>query len=538
MSGITRRGFVKSAALAPLALSSLPSMAEQTTSAGGDRFDVVVAGAGHNSLVTAAYLAKAGFRCVVLEGRPTVGGGVKSAQFTLRGFIHDTCSSAHGGIYENPIIRDNEIPLADYGLEYIIPDPVFHMPFLDGAYVTQWRDPERTRDSFARINKKDGDAYWRMLKESEHIDSKQEFWARRLAMSHWDVIRMNFEDDHCRAFMLASPWSQQPPQFPTTGRVAYGPFGQQRNGRPLPKGGSGKLSEALARYIEAHNGVILTSKPVARLIIENSRCVGVECLDGSQYRGEKAVLSTIHIKHLVDMAPKEMWGTDFVDGVDTWTAEFQMMSTNYATSEPLKFPTAEGMLSPVHSELLGKAENALRFAYDYPAGRVNLEEPPVHLIQCSVADPTRTPAGMHTIKVVGYHPYDLKEGPHHWDNIKEEVADATLKYIQKYSPNLTNDKILERVTHSPLDLERMNPHNWHGSCHAGASGPAQTGNMRPMLGWASYRMPIAGLYQTGGCTAPGGSVSGQPGRNAAAVMLKDLGTSLEEVAGKKEKKSS
>ena len=83
---------------------------------------------------------------------------------------------------------------------------------------------------------------------------------------------------------------------------------------------------------------------------------------------------------------------------------------------------------------------------------------------------------MHTIKVVGYHPYDLKEGPHHWDNIKEEVADATLKYIQRYSPNLTNDKILERVTHSPLDLERMNPHNWHGSCHAGASGPSQTGN--------------------------------------------------------------
>ena len=77
----------------------------------GDRFDVVVAGAGHNSLVTAAYLAKAGFRCVVLEGRPTVGGGVKSAQFTLRGFIHDTCSSAHGGIHDNPIIRDKEIDL-------------------------------------------------------------------------------------------------------------------------------------------------------------------------------------------------------------------------------------------------------------------------------------------------------------------------------------------------------------------------------------------------------------------------------------------
>ncbi len=84
MSGITRRGFVKGAALAPLALTPLSGMARQT--AATDRFDIVVAGAGHNSLVTAAYLSKAGFRCVVLEGRPTVGGGVKSAQFTLRGF--------------------------------------------------------------------------------------------------------------------------------------------------------------------------------------------------------------------------------------------------------------------------------------------------------------------------------------------------------------------------------------------------------------------------------------------------------------------
>src|SRR5271165_70952 len=137
MSDITRRGFVKGAALAPLALSPLSTMAQQP--AKPDRFDIVVAGAGHNSLVTAAYLSKAGFRCLVLEGRPTVGGGVKSAQFTLRGFVHDTCSSAHGGINENPMLKDKEIDLAPYGLEYIFPDPVFHMPFLDGAYITQWR---------------------------------------------------------------------------------------------------------------------------------------------------------------------------------------------------------------------------------------------------------------------------------------------------------------------------------------------------------------------------------------------------------------
>jgi phytoene dehydrogenase-like protein len=104
--------------------------------------------------------------------------------------------------------------------------------------------------------------------------------------------------------------------------------------------------------------------------------------------------------------------------------------------------------------------------------------------------------------------------------------------LRKFAPNLTDDKILGKFIVSPLDIERRNPHMWHGSVHAGSSEPAQSGNMRPMPGWAQYRMPIPGLYQTGACTYPGGSVTGAPGRNAAMVMLKDFGTSLEEVVKK------
>ena len=152
MDKISRRGFVKGAALVPLAFTPLTLEAQST--APGTQFDIVVAGAGHNSLVSAAYLAKAGYRCVVLEGRPIVGGDVKTAEMTLKGFLHDTCSSAHNGMQENPLIRDNELNLGDYGLEYIFPDPVFHMPFLDGAYITQWRDLDRTCDEFAKYSKK------------------------------------------------------------------------------------------------------------------------------------------------------------------------------------------------------------------------------------------------------------------------------------------------------------------------------------------------------------------------------------------------
>src|SRR5258706_12336985 len=103
-----------------------------------ERFDIVVAGAGHNSLIAAAYLAKAGYRCLVLEGRPIVGGGVKSAQLTLRGFTHDICSSPHNGIHGNPILRDAELKLGENGPEDIHPDPVYDMPFPDGSYRTQW----------------------------------------------------------------------------------------------------------------------------------------------------------------------------------------------------------------------------------------------------------------------------------------------------------------------------------------------------------------------------------------------------------------
>jgi phytoene dehydrogenase-like protein len=553
MTDITRRGFVKGAALAPLAFT--PFTLEQQ-SAAADRFDIVVAGAGHNSLVTAAYLVKAGYSCVILEGRPTAGGDVKTAEITLRGFKHDTCSTAHISIQDNPMLRNDELKLGDYGLEYIFPDPIYHMPFPDGTYITQWRDLDRTCAELAKFSKKDADAFRRMHAEYEAVKPifaaavftpigfgksvnerlaghpQARFWQRRLAMSGWEIIRSNFEDDHCRAFMMGCPPPLQPITDPLTGRSAFSVAGQQSGSRPVPKGGSGALTDALARFIEAHHGVILTNKPVVKLIIEDGKCTGVECADGSSYRATKAVVSTIHIKQLVDMAPRSLWPSDFLDGVSTWQPEGAMFAANYATTEPPTYAVDGGTLSPVNSGLMTSPERGLRMGYDYARGAVNLEEPPLAVHCCTIVDPTRAPAGMHTIKVIGWQPYDLKEGPGHWDKIREQVANANLNHLRKFSPNLTDDKILGSAIQSPLDLERMNPHNWHGSCHAGAQSPAQSGAMRPMPGWAQYRMPIPGLYQTGATTYPGGSVTGAPGRNAAVVMLKDFGTSIEDVVKK------
>jgi phytoene dehydrogenase-like protein len=554
MRKMTRRGFVKGVTIAPLAVQHFALTQQSPPS---DRFDIVVAGAGHNSLIAAAYLSKAGYRCLVLEGRPIVGGGVKTAQLTLKGFKDDVCSTAHTFLLDNPLIKNDELKLGDFGLEYIVPDPIFHIPFSDGTYLTQWRDLDRTCGEFAKFSKKDAAAYRKMLAEFDAIkpvllgttfspigfakplndqlaqQPRGKLWQRRLAMSAWEIIRDTFEDDHCRTLTLyMSHLSAEPPDAPVTGRLAYATARQQHSGRSIPKGGSGALTQALARFIEAHDGVLLTNKWIKRLIVENGKCTGVECSDGSSYHGEKAVLSTIHIKHLVDMAPRELWGQDFTDGVDTWQAENAMFVSHYAITEPPKFAVEGGTLSPVEAGLLASPDRALRFGYDDARGKANLEEPPLQIITCSVADPTRAPTGMHTMKVLGWQPYELKEGPEHWDQIKNEVSDANLKYLRRFAPNLTDDKILARFVESPLDLERMNPHFWHGSAHAGAQNAAQSGAMRPMPGWAQHRMPIPGLYQTGATTFPGGSVTGAPGRNAATVMLKDFGTSIEEVVKK------
>src|SRR6266481_4737651 len=156
MSEITRRGFVKGAALAPLALTPFRSMAQQV--APSERFDFVIAGAGHNSLICAAYLAKGGYKVLVLEGRPTIGGGTKTAEVCLPGFKEDLCSTVHAGISNNPLIRNNELNLRDYGYgEYIDPDPVMHIPFLDGASITIWRDLDRTCETISRFSKKDAE---------------------------------------------------------------------------------------------------------------------------------------------------------------------------------------------------------------------------------------------------------------------------------------------------------------------------------------------------------------------------------------------
>ena len=308
--------------------------------------DVVVAGAGHNSLITAAYLAKAGYECLVLDARPIPGGGAATEELLGPGYRIDSCSTGHTIIRVNPLLMNDELGLhADYGLEYLEPDPVGHVAFPDGEQLTMWLDLDRTCDEIARFSSRDADAYRRLIarvrrgqgRSSAARASRRPASAprsRRCCSSiragasgcgatrsrAWDVIRREFEDRHVQAFMIWQAFQTLVPvDAAGSGVNAYSIiFGRQGRSWSVPRGGSGALTEALTRFLEDHGSTVLCNRQVSRLVLEDGRCTGVETDDGERYMARRAVLSTIHVKHLVDMAPREAWGEEFVYGVDTY----------------------------------------------------------------------------------------------------------------------------------------------------------------------------------------------------------------------------
>jgi phytoene dehydrogenase-like protein len=523
------------------------------------RYDIVFAGAGHNNLVTAAYAARAGFRVLVLEGAARIGGDTTSEELTLPGFIHDPCATAHNLIQSNPLMRYNELQLDRYGLQYLFPDPVFTMPFLDGTCLTMWRDVERTCTELARLSPADADAYGRLLadwdlmspavnEERAHAPRPpQQVEARTLASpigermlairraSALDVIKERFKEKHIRAFFAWIAFmTLQPLDEPETGLLAFSLVaGRQRFSWILPEGGSIRLPLALAAIIEERGGTILTSKPITRIALEGERATAVATADGSVYRADKAIVSTIHIKHLPGIVGEAHLPHDYLAGVARWKPNLTMFVSHYALSEAPRFNDGQGGQASVTMGALESLDAYGAMLAGFRAGRIDVEQPVFLALTPTVIDPARAPSGQHTFKVVGFLPYELAEGPEHWDHIKTDVSNQLFDRLSRLSPNLSRRIVLGEHIDSPLDLERRNAANWRGSCHGGANTPDQSGSFRPVEGWSSYRTPIAGLYQNGACTHPGGSVSGLPGRNCADVLLRDLGSSLEAAIGKK-----
>jgi phytoene dehydrogenase-like protein len=238
-------------------------------------------------------------------------------------------------------------------------------------------------------------------------------------------------------------------------------------------------------------------------------------------------VSTIHFTQLPGIVGEDHLVPAFREAAARWKPSVTMFATHYALSEAPRFKTESDAIESVTMGGLESLESLHRMLAAFRSGRVDVDDPVFLTITPTVVDPTRAPEGKHTLKVISFLPYELADGPGRWDDIKEDVSQRLFDGLAPLTTNLSQRLVLGRRIDSPLDLERRNPANWRGSCHGGAASPDQSGYFRPVEGWSSYRTPVAGLYQTGACTHPGGSVSGLPGRNCARVLLDDLGSSLD-----------
>ncbi len=519
--------------------------------------DFIVAGAGHNSLITAAYLAREGYSSHILDARPIPGGGASTEDLLMPGVGIDTCSTGHTLIRVNPVIKDDELGLVSkYGLSYIDPDPVAHVCFPDGEYFTMSLDPEATIAEFARYSKRDAAAYARLLEEwadVRHIFGQDRFrpvgygpsneslldahpkasvWRRRQSMSAYDIIMHEFEDRHCQSFLLWMAFQTIVAiDRPGTGLLAYSLIAaRQKNSWSIPVGGSGTLIDALVGYLEDHDVTIECDKTVSRLVLEDGKCVGVETTAGDRYLASKGVISTIHVKHLVDMAPAADWGDDFVFGVDTYEVGISGYAAYLATTKPPVFDTEDGGRSAVSAGIVGWPDEFLRMLRNLSDGLTFDDVPFLLVATPTLIDTSRSIDDLHTVKMLSAVTFGLREGET-WEAKKEVLADRYFELVKKYCSNLRDDDVLARTVRSPEDLETHNAHMIQGAFHGGDRTPANSGANRPVPGWAQHRMPIPGLYQTGGTTHPGGSITGAPGRNAAMIVLEDLGHDISDLLG-------
>jgi phytoene dehydrogenase-like protein len=519
--------------------------------------DFVVAGAGHNSLITACYLAAAGQSCVVVDARPIPGGGAATEEILGPGYAIDTCSTGHTLILQNPIIRLDELGLvAKHGLTYIDPDPVAHVALPDGEQITMYLDAEKTIAEFARYSQADAESYRRLLAEFDELrpllgkaraqpigqgPSMRELlkdhprggiWARRMAMSARDIILREFTSPHIRAFMGWMAFQTAVPiDQAGTGLLAYQIIApRQARSWSIPRGGSGRLIDALVGYLRDRGAEFHLGTMIDELILEDGRCVGVRSTDGRVFRGRKGVVSTIHVKHLVDMAPPDTWGETFRFGVETYNVGVPFFASYLATSAPPVFETPRGPRTAVSAGYAGWIEVLVQSGRNIYDGRFSDDIAWLLVATPSLADPGRAPDGHHTVKFLTHTVYDLPgEGPAGWADRKEAFTDRLIETIRRFCPGFTDDVILARLTKSPVDIEDANPHMIHGAPHGGDRSIAFSGEQRPVPGWAAHKMPIPGLYQTGGTTHPGGSITGYPGRNAARVILQDIGVDTSKI---------
>ncbi len=517
-------------------------------------YDAIVIGGGHNGLACAGYLTKAGMRVVVLERAAVVGGAVCTEE-VIPGYKIDIGSSAHIMIHLTSIVRD--LQLERYGLEYIDMDPFAFYPLPDGSgAISFYRDVDKTCESIARICPRDAEAYrqfmafWKPVNEAifdvflnppstprlfgsllsslprvlgDGITSLEV--VRRLMTSYEQLISETFESEAMRAAMTwLAAQSGPPPEELGAGDFFGWHAMLHTSGARHPRGGSGMLTQAMARSIEAAGGEVRLNAPVRRVLIHNGTVQGVELADGACIAAPLVISNAHVLTTMLDLVGAEHLPARLVQRLrHIRVGNGFGMTVRCATSalpDYLAAPSG-GQPHPSHHglQLLCPDRAYLRRAYeDYQQGRP-ARDPAVLAMTFSAIDPDVAPPGKHTAFLWSqYFPYELADGQH-WDTIREEVADSILEVLYRYAPNMRG-AILDRYIQTPLDLERRIGLVRGNVMHVEMSFD-QMFVFRPVPELARYRTPIQGLYLTGASTHPGGGVFGASGANTARIVLGD-----------------